>query len=181
MGSEVIDQRALSTPTMFSLSHEDELETSYADDLLTAHCCTHLPPCNACHLNCLTPRVPFRCLHPAIQPSPYRPCSAGQACHRRLGQSVSRPRIRGIPQYCNNKRRLQTSPSNPPDSASLQMLFLSTRRRPETSFLPMNGDGCVCAASSDDRASTQAKPPSRAAYKLPCPAARRRRPSRLHE
>lgn len=28
------------------------------------------------------------------------------------------------------------------------MLFLSTRRRPQTSFLPMNGDGCVCAASS---------------------------------
>lgn len=43
-------------------------------------------------------------------------------------------------------------PNNPPDSAPLQMLFLSTRPRPETSFLPINGDGCVRAASSDDRA-----------------------------
>lgn len=74
MGSEVIDQRALTAPTMF-LSHEDQqLETSCVDDLLTALQPTPqgLPPAT-CHLDCLTPRVRSRGIHPArlpVQPSP---------------------------------------------------------------------------------------------------------------
>lgn len=116
VGSEVIDQRALTTPTMFL----SRTRTNWRQAVCRRSSdCSLLPtrhPGRACHLDCLTPRVHSRSLHPAIQPSPYRPCSAwaGTGTAAQLEQSVTRPRIRGIPQYCNNKRRLQIGPSKPP-------------------------------------------------------------------
>lgn len=95
VGSEVIDQRALTAPTSVSLSHEDELETSRVDDLLTAHCCppaTLQGPATSTTSHTALRIVRFHSLHPAIQPSPappYRPCSAALGKHGRAAGTLS--------------------------------------------------------------------------------------------